>query len=89
MAGSLLLLHITEPVCSGKCGKIICCQCEWAFCYQFFAAGALWIEMSYMFLFKLKPFFCKQVPFKFKTNISGLMRMEDKDLLTGTIIDPY
>jgi hypothetical protein len=68
MAGSLLLLRITEPVSSGKCGKIICRQCEWAFCYQFFAAGTLWIEMSHMFLFKpLKPFFSKQVPFKFKT----------------------
>jgi hypothetical protein len=28
-AGSLLLLQITEPISSGKCGKIISHECEW------------------------------------------------------------
>jgi hypothetical protein len=44
--GSLLLLQITEPVSSGKCGKIISNGCEWAFGYQFFAAGAPWVWIS-------------------------------------------
>jgi hypothetical protein len=58
MMGSILLLHIREPVSSGKCGKLISHECEWAFRYQFFAAGALWIGISHMFLLKLlKPFF--------------------------------
>jgi hypothetical protein len=26
--GSLLTLQITEPVSSGKCGKIVCYECE-------------------------------------------------------------
>jgi hypothetical protein len=41
MAGSLLPLHITEPVSSGKCKKIIKHECEWAFHYYFFALGTL------------------------------------------------
>jgi hypothetical protein len=53
-----LPLQITEPVSTGKCGKFISKECEWAFCYQFFAAGALWKWISQIFQPKLlKPFF--------------------------------
>jgi hypothetical protein len=38
--GSLLPQQIPELVSSGICGKIINYECEWAFCYQFFAAEA-------------------------------------------------
>jgi hypothetical protein len=40
IAECLLPLLITEPVSSGKCGKIISHECEWVFRYQFLAAGA-------------------------------------------------
>jgi hypothetical protein len=59
MAGSLLPLQVTKSVSSGKCGKIISCGFEWAFRYQFFAAGAPLICISHIFWLKpLKPFFC-------------------------------
>ncbi len=58
---------------AGNVEKLSAHKCEWAFCYQFFAVGALWIGMSQIFLLKpLKPVFCKfkqQVLFKFKNKI--------------------
>jgi hypothetical protein len=39
---------------SGKCGKIISHECEWAFHKQLFAAGALWIGRSCFILYKEK-----------------------------------
>jgi hypothetical protein len=53
-----LPLQMTEPVSSGKCGKIITYGFEWAFCYHFFAAGAPlnWIG-HIVWLKTLKPFF--------------------------------
>jgi hypothetical protein len=58
MVGSLLQIQITELVSSRKCRKIISHECELAFCYQFFAAGFLWIGISHIFLLKpLKPVF--------------------------------
>jgi hypothetical protein len=41
-------LHSTKPVSSRKCGKIIGNECEWAFCYQFFAAGAPCISINHI-----------------------------------------
>jgi hypothetical protein len=69
-------LQITKPVYSGKCGKIITYGFEWAFCYQFFAAGTPlnWIRH----IFWLKPLklvflrFKEQVPFNFKNKISAV-----------------
>ncbi len=53
-----MLLKITEPVSSGKCGKIITYGFEWAFRYQFFAAGAPLNWISQIFWLKpLKPVF--------------------------------
>jgi hypothetical protein len=45
MAGSLLPLQITELVSTGKCGKIISRECEWAFHCQLFVAGILYRTM--------------------------------------------
>jgi hypothetical protein len=54
-----LPLKIIEPVSSGKCGKIISYKSEWAFRYQFFAAGAPLNWISHIFWLKpLKPVFC-------------------------------
>jgi hypothetical protein len=54
-----LLLQIKEPVSSRKCGKIIGYKSEWAFRYQFFAAGAPLNWISHIFLLKqLKPVLC-------------------------------
>jgi hypothetical protein len=39
IAASLLPLQITEPVSSGKCRNIFSYKSEWAFRYQFLAAG--------------------------------------------------
>jgi hypothetical protein len=47
-----LPLQITEPVSSGKGGKIISHECERAFRYQFFAAGPLYVGRSHIFLLK-------------------------------------
>ncbi len=59
IAVSLLPLQITDLVSSSKCGKIISYKSEWAFCYQFFAAGAPLNWISHIFWLKLlKPFFC-------------------------------
>jgi hypothetical protein len=53
-----LPLKITEPVSSVKCWKIISYKSEWAFRYQFFAAGAPLNWISHMFWLKLlKPVF--------------------------------
>jgi hypothetical protein len=58
MVGSLLQIQITELVSSRKCSKIISHECELAFCYQFFAAGFLWMGISHIFMLKpLKPVF--------------------------------
>jgi hypothetical protein len=48
--GILLLLQITEPISSGKCGKMINYECKWAFRYQFFAADAqcMYIEKPHI-----------------------------------------
>jgi hypothetical protein len=46
-----------EPVSRGKCGKIISHECEWAFCYQRFAAGALWKWISHILWHKLLKLF--------------------------------
>jgi hypothetical protein len=70
---SLLPLQITEPVSSGKCGKMISYGFKWAFCYQFFAAGALLNWISHIFWLKsLKQFFAikEQVLNKLKNKIS-------------------
>jgi hypothetical protein len=76
-----LLLKITEPVSSGKCGKIISYKSEWAFCYQFFAAGAPLNWISHIFWLKpLKPVFCdlkSNFTLILKENTSGSMGMED------------
>jgi hypothetical protein len=59
MAGSLLSLQITDPVSSGKIGKNVSHECERAYRYQFFAAEAPCILISYIFWLKLlKPNFC-------------------------------
>jgi hypothetical protein len=75
MAGSLLPLKITKPVSSGTYGIIISHECEWASRYQFFAAGALWIEISHIFLLEqLKPIYCdlkSRFPLNLKINIRG------------------
>jgi hypothetical protein len=54
IAVSILPLQITKPVSSGKCGKIITYEFEWAFRYQFFAGGAPfnWISHKFFFLAK-------------------------------------
>jgi hypothetical protein len=53
-----LPLQITEPVSSGKCGKIITFGFEWALRYQFFAAAAPLNWISHIFWLKpLKPVF--------------------------------
>jgi hypothetical protein len=73
---SVLPLQITKLVSSGKCGKIITYGFEWAFHYQFFAAGAPLSYISHIFwLTPLKPFFLRfdeQVPFNFKNKISAV-----------------
>jgi hypothetical protein len=48
IAESLLPLKLTEPVSSGKCGKINSYKSEWAFRYQYFAAEALWMRISHI-----------------------------------------
>jgi hypothetical protein len=74
--GNVLPLQITEPVSSRKCGKIISHEYEWAFRYQFFAAGTLWILISHKFWLRpLEYFFLqfkKQVSFKYKNKISAV-----------------
>jgi hypothetical protein len=68
-----LPLQITEPVSIGKCGKIITYGFEWAFRYQFFAAGAPLNWICHIFWLKpLKPFlqFKEQVSFSLKNKIS-------------------
>jgi hypothetical protein len=52
IVGSLLPQQFPEQVSSGKCGKIISYESEWAFSYQFFAAEAPHILISHIFLFK-------------------------------------
>jgi hypothetical protein len=64
--------QITEPVSEGKCGKIISWECECAFCYQLFAAGALWIWISHNWLKLAFLLFKEQVPFKFEINMSAI-----------------
>jgi hypothetical protein len=54
-----------------EAGRRTCSERELAFCfcYQFFAAGAVWIGISHILLLMLlKLFFCylKEVPFKLK-----------------------
>jgi hypothetical protein len=92
MAGRLLPLQFIESVSSGTFGKIIIHECEWAFSYNFFAAGTLWIEISHIFLFKLlKPVFSNlksKFPLNLKINISGSMQKEDlsNDIILTPVI---
>jgi hypothetical protein len=90
MAGSLLPLQITELVSSGKCGEIFSHKCEWAFCYQFFSAGALQIGSSLIFWLKpLKPMFCYlKSKFPLYLKIKHQLFNANGGLLTDTIFDP-
>jgi hypothetical protein len=85
MAGSLLPLQIIESVFSMKCGKMISHECEWAFRYQFFAAGALWIGIGQKILLKpLTLAFCNlksKFLFNLKINISSSMERKTYQLI--------
>jgi hypothetical protein len=69
IAGSILLLQITEPVSSGKCGKNISYECEWAFRCQFFAAEAPCKLISYIFWLKPLKLVFSNLKSKFPGNI--------------------
>jgi hypothetical protein len=67
---------IPEPVSSGKCGKIISYECEWAFRYQFFAVEAPRVLISHIFLLEpLKLVIC-DLKSKFPLNL----KMKDQRL---------
>jgi hypothetical protein len=69
--GSLLALKITEPVSSGKCGKIITYGFEWAFRHQFFTAGAPLNWLSHIFWLKsVNPVF-GELKSKFSLNLKN------------------
>jgi hypothetical protein len=69
-----LPLQITKQVSSKKCGKIITYGFEWAFHYQFFAAGALmnWICEIFWAAETVFLQFKEQVPFNFENKISAV-----------------
>jgi hypothetical protein len=61
--------QIPEPVSSGKYGKIISYEFEWAFHYQFFAGEAPCVLISHIFLLKpLKLVIC-DLKSKFPLNL--------------------
>ncbi len=72
----LLLLQITELISRRKCRKIISYECEWAFCYQFFAAKArVYWQATYFHLSYWNQFFLRfkeQVHFTFQNWISAV-----------------
>jgi hypothetical protein len=68
---SLLPLQSKEPVSSRKCGKIISQECEWTFCYQFFAARGPWIWKTHTFWLKpLKPVLQFHLDLKIKNQLN-------------------
>jgi hypothetical protein len=72
IGGSLLSLQFTEPVSRRKCEIITSNECEWAFSYQFFATGSLWIWSTFL-LKPLKPVFCNlRFPLNLKTKYQQL-----------------